>query len=281
MKSNIPIPASVYIITLNAADRLSQLLSQLRNFDEVIIVDCGSTDQTRDIASRYANVDFSHHDWVSFSDQKAYALSKCRNEWVLNLDADEELTQELIEAIRNTIRGNDCDALKSRRMVYRWGKRSPYFTKDSQQIRFFRKRCGHYEPRRVHERISIAGTVHSTRATIIHHQDMTFDELETKLNRYSQLKAEDKFEQGSRANFLVLLFVFPLTFIQHYLFKGFCLGGVEGLVGSVNIAFYNFMKYAKLWEMEHSGAAGSNHFPTTNHDSTPYLEWKAGEGKIR
>ena len=260
MKSTAPIPASVYMITLNAAERLHDLLSQLNAFEEVIIVDCGSIDKTAEIAGGFPNVKFSYHAWSSFSEQKAHALSLCKCEWVLNLDADEELTQEFLDEIRATIHADNCDALESSRVVYRWGRRSPYFTKDNWLIRFFRKEKGHYKPRRVHERISINGSIRRTHACIIHHQDMTLDDLTLKLNRYSQLKAMDKHEKGSKANFLILLVIFPLTFIQHYLFKGFFLGGFDGLAGSVSIAFYNFMKYAKLWEMENLKEAEAKYF---------------------
>lgn len=260
MKSNTPVPASVYMITLNAADRLHHLLSQLQAFEEVIIVDCGSTDQTAEIARGFSNVKFSHHSWSSFSEQKAHALSLCRCEWVLNLDADEELTQEFLDQIRATITADDCDALESSRIVFRWGRRSPYFTKDNWLIRFFRKSKGHYEPRRVHERISITGAIRRTNACIVHHQDMTLDDLVQKLNLYSQLKAMDKYEKGSKANFLILFFILPLTFIQYYLLKGFFLGGIDGLAGSVSIAFYSFMKYAKLWEMQNLKEAEVKYF---------------------
>lgn len=260
MATNEPIAVSVYIITLNEAGRIHSLLNQLRPFREVIVVDCGSTDQTGEIARSFPNVKFFHRNWSSFSEQKAYALSLCQCEWVLNLDADEELTEAFIAEIRSTVATGNCDALESRRNVYRWGRRSPYFTKDNWLIRFFRKDKGHYEPRRVHERISITGSVRRTEAVIIHHQDMTLDDLVKKLNLYSQLKAMDKYENGSRANFLLLLFIFPLTFLQHYLLKGFFLGGIEGLTGSVNIAFYNFMKYAKLWEMQNLKEAESKYF---------------------
>lgn len=260
MTSATTIPVSVYIITLNEADKIASLLNQLRIFAEVIVVDCGSTDKTAEIAQEFSNVRFCHHNWSSFSEQKAYALSLCQFEWVLNIDSDEELSEKFIDEIRATIESNDCDALESRRIVYRWGRRAPYFTKDNWLIRFFRKHKGHYEPRRVHERISIAGTVRRSNAVILHHQDMTLDELVVKLNRYSQLKAMDKFENGKRVNVLLLLFIFPLSFVQHYLLKGFCLGGIEGLTGSVNVAFYDFMKYAKLWEMRHLKETQSKYF---------------------
>ena len=235
-------------------------MANCKTFAEVIIVDCGSTDQTREIARGFPNVKFSHHEWSSFSEQKAHALSLCKCEWVLNLDADEELTQEFLDEIRTTIHADDCDALESRRIVFRWGRRSPYFTKDNRLIRFFRKSKGHYEPRRVHERISITGTIRRTNACILHHQDLTLDDLVKKLNLYSQLKSMDKYEKGSRPNFLILFFIFPLTFIQYYLFKGFFLGGIDGLAGSINIAFYSFMKYAKLWEMKNFKEAETRYF---------------------
>lgn len=260
MKSVTPIPASVYLITFNAADRLYQLLNQLKIFSEVILVDCGSTDQTAEIARGFPNVKFYFHEWTSFSEQKAHALSLCSCEWVLNLDADEELTEAFIAEIKDTMDSGEFDALLCSRIVYRWGRRAPYFTKDNRLIRFFRKQKGHYPLRRVHERISIAGNVRKTSACIIHHQDMTLDDLVLKLNRYSQLKAMDKHEKGSKANFLILLLIFPATFIQYYLLKGFFLGGIEGLTGSVNIAFYNFMKYAKLWEMENIKEAETRYF---------------------
>ena len=266
MAADIKIPVSVYIITLNEAGKIAALLSQLKIFAEVIVVDCGSSDKTEEIAKEFANVRFCHRNWSSFSEQKAYALSLCRCEWVLNIDADEELSDEFITEIRATIELNNCDAIQSRRIVYRWGRRAPYFTKDSWLIRFFRKRNGHYEPRRVHERISITGTVRRSSAVIIHNQDMTLDELAIKLNRYSQLKAMDKFENGKRANIVILLFIFPLSFIQHYFLKGFFLGGFEGLTGSVNIAFYDFMKYAKLREMQHLKQTQAKYFsPATRN----------------
>ncbi len=217
MNTKISIPVSVYIITLNEADRIFALLKQLRQFEEVIVVDCGSTDKTAAIARDFPNVKFVHRNWISFSEQKAYALSLCACDWVLNIDADEELTEEFISEMQTTMDLDDVDALESRRIVYRWGRRTSYFTKDNRLIRFFRKGKGHYEPRRVHERISISGNVRRSNAAILHHQDMSLDELVSKLNRYSQLKAMDKFEGGRRANFLILLVIFPLSSFQCYL----------------------------------------------------------------
>jgi len=250
MQGNETIPISVYIITLNEADKIHRLLSQLCEFKEVIVVDCGSTDSTPEIARKFSNVKFSHRDWSGFSNQKSHALSLCSCEWVLNLDADEELTFGYIDELKSTIKDDGCLALESKRILYRWGRKPNPFARDDRIIRLFKKKYGHYEPIRVHECISITGKIRKTNAFIIHHENLTFDERVQKSNVYSQLKAMDKFENGNRCNVFTLFVIFPWSFIQCYLLKGNILDGSRGLLTSMNIAYYSFMKYAKLWEME-------------------------------
>lgn len=259
-----PVPVSVYMITLNEADKIYRTLSRLKEFREIIIVDSGSTDATAEIAARFPNVRFSQRDWTSYSDQKAHALSLCDSEWVLNLDADEELTPGFMDELRVTLEDPDCVALETRRVMYRHGRRPNSFSRGNRLVRLFRKKHGHYEPRRVHESISVSGNVRRSNVFFIHHQDLTQEETIRKLNRYSQLRALDKFEAGSRSNLLLIGLIFPFSFIQNYLFKGQFLDGVEGFLGSMNVAYYNFMKYAKLWELQRArDAAGAvEHFLT-------------------
>lgn len=245
------IPVSVYIITLNEAEKLPGLLSQLAAFSEVVIVDCGSTDRTAEIARKFANVNFSFRAWTGYSEQKAYALSLCSNAWVLNLDADEELTPEYVQEILNTLNDGESVAMESPRILYRWGRRSNNFSRGNRLVRLFRKDCGYYEARRVHERITVRGKIRRTSAPLIHHQNMNITEAIEKLNKYSQLKALDKHDKGSYFSTFIMLLIFPVTFLQHYLLRGFFLDGQDGLISSVNIAYYHFMKYAKLWELEH------------------------------
>jgi glycosyltransferase involved in cell wall biosynthesis len=244
------IPVSVYIITLNEAANLRRLLPALSDFAEVVIVDSGSKDATRAVAESFANVRFSHRDWSGFGEQKQHALTLCSSEWVLNLDADEELTPDYLAELHKTITANDCDALQSRRTLLRWGKRPRGFGKDDLLIRLFRKRCGHYPPVKVHERIIIDGRVKETSAELLHHENLTFGERMQKSNQYSQLKAADKFAKGKRSTWLHLVLAFPVAFIQCYIGKGCFLDGSDGILTSMNFAYYNFMKYAKLWELQ-------------------------------
>ncbi|HAO88230.1 MAG TPA: glycosyltransferase family 2 protein [Gammaproteobacteria bacterium] len=244
------IPVSAYIITLNEAQNIGACLDRLVEFDEVILVDSGSTDGTVELAGQYENVKTSFKEWSGFSEQKAHALDLCSNEWVLNIDADEILTDEYLEEVIRVVEENKVVALESNRTLYRWGKSPKSFAGDDRLIRLFRKSAGHYEPRRVHESISIDGEVEKTDATINHLENLTYSQRIAKSNKYSQAKAEDKFEKGSSVSVITLIFVFPLTFIQIYFFKGYFLDGVDGLLTSMNAAFYNFMKYAKLWEIK-------------------------------
>ena len=136
------LPLSVYIITLNEADCIKSCLDRLVAFEEVILVDSGSTDNTLEIANGYQNVKSSHNDWPGFGEQKSHALSLCKNDWVLNVDADEILTDEYIEAVKQTVMGNQVDALESTRILYRWGAKPKNFASQDRLIRLFKKNAG-------------------------------------------------------------------------------------------------------------------------------------------
>ena len=91
------IPISVFIIAQDEEQHIARVLDSCQQFSEIILVDSGSSDNTKSIAeSKGAKV--LHHDWAGYAKQKQYAMSLCKNDWVLNLDADEELTPDLIEA---------------------------------------------------------------------------------------------------------------------------------------------------------------------------------------
>lgn len=243
------IPVSAYIITLNEAENIGACLDRLVEFDEVILVDSGSTDGTVEIAQHYENVKASFNEWSGFSAQKTHALSLCSNEWVLNVDADEIITDGYLDAIKQTIVEDKVDALESNRTLFRWGVQPRRFIRKERLIRFFRKSAGHYEPKRVHECISISGNIGTTEATIDHFENLTYTQRVDKANKYSEAKAQDKFEKRGSVSVVTLVLIFPVTFIQVYFFKGFFLDGIDGLLSSMNTAFYTFMKYAKLWEL--------------------------------
>ena len=108
----------------------------------------------------------------------------------------------------------------------------------------------------MHESISITGSVKRTQATILHKENLSLSQRFTKSNRYSELKAEDKFDKNQNASLASIVLMFPITFLQVYLFKGHFLDGLEGFNTSMNAAFYTYMKYAKLRELHQRKSDG-------------------------
>ena len=249
---NAKIPVSIYMITLNEEANIAASLARMGDFEEVIIVDSGSSDRTVEIARSHPNVRVSFREFDGFAAQKSHALSLCGNEWVLNVDADEILSDEFIAEVGRIVAENEVDALESGRTLIRWGARPRHFGGGDRLIRLFRKSAGHYPERRVHESIHIEGRVAKTAAAILHHENLTFSERVAKANRYAEARARDKFDRGDRVSAPTLAFIFPLSFLQHYFLKGHFLDGVDGLLTSMNAAYYTFMKYARLWEL-HKG----------------------------
>jgi glycosyltransferase involved in cell wall biosynthesis len=243
------IPVSVYVITKNEEDNIVRLLDNLQNFAEVIIVDSGSTDRTIELADSYSNTKTSFNQWPGFGEQKAHALSLCSYPWVLNLDADETLSDAFIRELEQFIKQDKFIALRSTRILLRWGDRPRSFGKDEHLIRLFKKDCGHYDSRQVHESISINGEIKDSDVAILHHENLSYSQRIEKTVFYAKLKAQDKFDKGDTTNILVVLLIFPLAFIRTYIFKGHFLDGFGGVLTSVNVAFYNYMKYANLWDM--------------------------------
>lgn len=252
------IPVSVYVITKNEEENIVSLLNNLKNFAEVIIVDSGSTDRTLALAASYSNTKVSFNEWPGFSEQKAHALSLCRFPWVLNLDADETLSDTFINELDSFIKQEHFVALRCNRILLRWGRQPRCIGKAEKLIRLFKKDSGHYESRQVHESISISGPVKETEAEILHHENLSYSQRIEKTVFYAKLKAQDKFNKGDRTNILVVLLIFPLTFIRTYLFKGHFLDGFGGVLTSVNVGFYNYMKYANLWDMNKRAQRKSN-----------------------
>ncbi|MFM1897042.1 MAG: hypothetical protein RLZZ385_2116 [Pseudomonadota bacterium] len=249
MSSSATIPVSVFVITKDEAANLPRLLDNVRDFAEVIVVDSGSSDATVEIASSYANTRVSFNPWPGFGKQKAHALGLCSYPWVLNLDADETLSDLLREEIRDVIRRDDVAALQCRRQLLRWGRPPRCFDKPDRLIRLFRKTCGRYDDRMVHESITVDGPVRQSGNLILHHENLGIDQRLQKSIFYARLKAQDKFDKGQHTHPLVPLLIAPLTFLKMLLIRGHLLDGFAGILTSSNAAFYSFMKYAILWEM--------------------------------
>lgn len=245
------INASVYIICCNEEQHIGRVLENVKEFAEVILVDSGSTDKTLEIAKCFANVTIYHQNWLGYAKQKAYALEKCTNLWVLNLDADEELSGELKQDIKTAIIKNDCDALSCSLSEVFLGKATHRYSKHADKIRFFKKNQGQYKlDVLVHESISINGKINHVSGVIYHHGLTSIEAMVKKNNEYSTLAACTKFTQHKRSNIFKMVFSFFFAFFRAYFLKRFFLNGIRGFIHSMSIGFYAFLKEAKLYELE-------------------------------
>jgi len=245
------INASVYIICFNEDRHAGRLLDNVKEFKEVVLVDSGSTDQTLTIAEKFSNVTIYHQPWLGYAKQKAFALSQCTNNWVLNLDADEILSDELKNDIKNAITLNNCDALSCPLAEVFLGKTAHRFSKHADKIRFFKKTHGEYNlDVLVHESISIKGKINSVRGVIYHQGLSSIETMIQKNNQYSTLAACTKFARKKKSFILKLVFSFFWAFFRAYFLKRFFLNSVQGFIHSMSIGFYAFLKEAKLYELE-------------------------------
>ena len=242
------IKVSVYIICKNEEKHIKRVLESVKEFDEIIIVDSGSTDNTLEIAKNYTK-NIYNQEWMGFAKQKEYARSLCSNEWVLNLDADEELTIELKNEIISTINENKVDGLNIKISSLYLGKFNSEKSKFNRRIRFFRKDLGYYPEKLVHESIIVNGKIKKAKGFIYDYGTIDLKTHLDKINAYSSLRAEEKFEKNKKSSLFKLLFVFPLAFFKSYIIKRSFLNGTRGFIASMNNSFYAYLKEAKLYEL--------------------------------
>lgn len=252
---------SVAIITRNEEANLARTLESIRWADELVVVDCGSTDGTAEIARSFG-AKFIVEEWKGFGVQKNAALAQCSGEWVLSLDADEEVSAELAREIQDLLRGSPPHQayFLPRRNFFlgRWIRRGGYYP--DRKLRLFRRGTAQFEERAVHETVRSAAPAGHLRGDLLHHAYPTLDAYIEHMNRYSSLGATQATARGktsrSLAGFLWNVFVVPAaTFKYNYLFRLGFLDGREGLLLHLYHSAYVSWKYAKAWETGRRGVA--------------------------
>ena len=249
---------SVAIVTFNEEENLARTLATVAWADQIVIVDSGSTDRTAEIARSF-NATVIERSWTGFADQKNFALSQCTGDWLLSLDADEELSPDLQQQIRQTLSALsavDAYYLKRRNLFLgRWIKHGGFYP--DPKLRLFRRNVAllpQFEARPVHETIRFSGPTATLDGDILHHAYPTLSSYIEHMDRYSSLGAELLVEQGrTSANiftFFARIVIFPmLGFKWNYVFRLGFLDGREGFLLNLYHAAYSSWKYAKAWEL--------------------------------
>jgi glycosyltransferase involved in cell wall biosynthesis len=244
------LPISVFIITFNEEIHLERLLTSVKDFNEVVIVDSGSTDDTLAIAERHG-VTVYHQEWLGFAKQKQYAMSLCTNEWVLSLDGDEALNTNIISRMSAIIKNNIADSVKFRRNDIFINKKSSPLSKLPKNRRFYKKSRSHFDSSvLVHETAIVDGTEVFANEMFDHYGYNNISILTEKNNQYSGLKALEKHQKNIKSSFAKLLYILPFILFKELIFQRQIFNGRRGFIKSIISAHYAFSKEAKLFELE-------------------------------
>jgi glycosyltransferase involved in cell wall biosynthesis len=253
-------PLSVCIITLNEEANIVRTLESVKAIaDEIILVDSGSTDATVDLARARGAKVFAEA-WKGFAAQKNSALAKATCDWILSLDADEEVSPELAAGIAGLLRSSTgpkfAGYTMNRRNLYmgRWIRRSGYYP--DPKLRLIKRGAAEFELRAVHEDIKMAGRLGHLNGDLIHQAYPTLEGFIEHANRYSSLGAQMVVEQGPVGFSVINIVLRPLVrFLYSYFFRLGFLDGREGLLVLMTHAGYVSWKYAKAWELSRKMAA--------------------------
>jgi glycosyltransferase involved in cell wall biosynthesis len=252
---------SVTIITRNEAADIGEALASVRWADEIVVVDSESTDDTVAIA-RQVTDRVVVRAWPGYVAQKNYAASLAAHDWILSLDADERVTPALAEEIQAALANPAHAAYRMPRVTWHLGRwiRSTDWYPDN-QLRLFDRRRARWTGQYVHEALAVDGSIGQLRGEIQHfaYRDIS-DHLET-IDRYTTFAARQMSESGRRASLLQLAGHPPLAFLRNYFVLGGIRDGIPGLIISAMNAYYVFLKFAKLRELQNPAPSTRNPAP--------------------
>lgn len=241
---------SVVVICYNEEAILDKSLSAVQWADEIVVVDSFSTDRTPEIARRYTDKVFQRP-WEGYGRQKNLAQGLVTSPWVLSLDADEVVTPELAGEIRRLLAGRpDRAGYRIPRRTWYLGRLLRHAWTPDRKLRLFRAGRVTWGEEAVHESLSLDGPEGCLSAPLVHHSFASVEAHLRTIQRYTTLAARE-LGRGGRPFSLLRLLGSPLVlFVKQYVLKRGFLDGVPGLVACVLSAVHEFVKYAKLYELE-------------------------------
>jgi glycosyltransferase involved in cell wall biosynthesis len=238
---------SAIVITRNEAANIGDCLDSVAFCDERIVVDCGSSDATADIAkAKGARVEF--HEWRGFGSQKNFALSLATGEWVLSIDADERATPKLAGAIKAAVADASADA-------WELPRRSSFCGRDMRHsgwspdyvLRLFRRGKARFDDALVHERVICDGPIKRLDQPLLHYPVLRLEDALSRMDRYSTASAEALVASGRKVSFVAGIGHGFYSFLRAYVLRLGFLDGAEGFLLAVANAEGSYYRYMKAW----------------------------------
>jgi glycosyltransferase involved in cell wall biosynthesis len=242
---------SAVIITYNEEGIIRKTLSKLGWCDEIVIVDSGSTDKTIELCQQF-DCRIYTHSFEGYGEQKKYGVSKAKNDWILCIDADEVLSEPLVEEINKELSKSEIifsGFAIPRTLIYmnkpfRYGKEA-----NAPIVRLFDRRKGGWDGALVHEKVILNGKLGKLSHVIWHYSYFSYEQHLNKINQYSSLGAIKLLQKNKIKNKYILALSIPFNFIKYYVWDRNFLNGFHGFTWSLVNTFYHFFKYAKLYEI--------------------------------
>jgi len=251
------IPLSVFIITKNEADRISDVVHAVKEIaDEVLVIDSGSDDNTCEVAAK-AGAKVMFNKWNGYGQQKIFGENQCRNKWILNIDADEEVSPKLAQEIKNIfdkkINENFCGFRIKIVNKFRFEKQPKKFAYFYNQLRLYNRDTAGFKDSTVHDSVQLKQgnslKVGQLEHIIYHQSFRSFTHWIEKINSYSQMQAEDSFKKGKCPSALKTFLVPAVAFFKAYIVRRYAIYGFDGLVYSYLFGFSRFAKAIKTREL--------------------------------
>jgi glycosyltransferase involved in cell wall biosynthesis len=243
---------SATVITRNEQDNIVRCLRSLAFTDEIVVVDSQSSDQTVRLAeANSARVIINP--WQGHIQQKNFAIEQTTGDWILSLDADEEITTELREEILKAKQGGfgGRDGYYFPRLsmfLGKWIKHGGWYP--DRHLRLFKKDKGRFGGMNPHDKVMIDGVAGSFKNHMLHYTYPSLEAYFERFNSYTGIAAGELFKKGRRFSPFKMVFSPAAAFVKMYLLKLGFLDGVEGFILSVFSAHYVLVKNLKLWELE-------------------------------
>lgn len=239
-----PLPLSIFIICHNEEERIGRVLDSIKGLSEdIVIVDSGSTDCTLEIAKHYTDR-VMHRDWEGYGQQKVFGEQQCKFDWILNLDADEILLDQVKESIRNVFDTPEegraaayslrfCNVSSFSKTL----KPNPFAPVNVTPRLYNRQKAG-FKDSAVHDKVvTYDGSKPAVlKGDVAHISFKSFGHVWEKTKFYAELQAEDWYKKGRKPGILRAVFDPPIFFFKQYFLRRFCFIGLEGLIISLILA---------------------------------------------
>ena len=249
---NKKLPISCFVIAQDEADRITNTIESVIDFvDEVIVIDSGSTDGTQELAKQLGCKVFFNA-WSGYGPQKRFGEDCARNEWLLNLDADEYLSDEIKSEILQTFDNNNDNynffSMKVTPIYPNW-KRPRLFSASHQCVRLYNKRFGRFSNSPVHDSVQTNNSkVFYFKNHIYHNSVRSFKHLIEKEESYIQLQSKTLNDKNKIFLFLRIFIEFPLAFIKYYFIRRHFTGALTGLITALILAYYRWKRVVILFK---------------------------------